>query len=278
MNVPEYYLTDCELEIFSEQTQHLADLITEKEGTFDLIELGAGDCLKTSYLLSHLVQSGKDFTYMPIDISENIINSLEKKLPAKIPCLRIKGLHGDYFDMLAEATKTSVNRRVVLCLGANVGNMPKEDAFTFCTTLSSYLMPGDIVIMGFDLIKNPRIIQAAYDDAAGITARFNLHLLERINLELGADFDLTSFEHFCSYEPETGACKSFLISLEDKSVFIQGNEVGFKKDEYIWTEISQKYTLDQVNDLAHETRFSPMENLLDSKKWFTDSVWEKTQP
>jgi L-histidine N-alpha-methyltransferase len=273
MNSPEYYLTDCELEIFTNQSQRMVDLISNCDEAFDLIELGPGDGLKSFHLLLKLTQNKKKFTYVPIDISENIVRFLEETLPAELPGLRVNGLKGDYFDMLNKATAISANRKIILCLGGNIGNMPKEEAILFSNELHSHLATGDMVIFGFDLVKNPNVIQAAYNDGAGITSRFNLNLLERINRELDADFDLNLFEHFCTYDPESGACKSYLVSLADMDIHIQGETVSFKRDEFIWMEISQKYTISQINEIAYSSGFFPLNNLLDSKNWFADSIW-----
>lgn len=273
MNSPEYYLTDCELEIFTTQSQRMVDLISNSDEPFDLIELGPGDCLKSFHLLQKLIQGKKKFTYVPIDISENIVRYLKGTLPVELPGLHVNGLKGDYFDMLDKATAISGNRKIILCLGGNIGNMPKDEAILFLNELHGHLVTGDIVILGFDLVKNPNIIRAAYDDGAGITGRFNLNLLERINRELDADFNLDLFEHFCTYNPENGACKSYLISLADMEIHIQGEIIRFKKDEFIWMEISQKYTISQINELAYLAGFLPLDNLLDSKNWFTDTIW-----
>jgi L-histidine N-alpha-methyltransferase len=273
MKAPEYYLTGCEMDIFRNKTDELATLIDHVTEPFDVVELGAGDCCKTIHLLKKMAANGTPFTYYPIDISKNIIDFLETTLPVEIPGHIVHGLNGDYFDMLQEAARLSKQRKVVLCLGANIGNMTREEAEEFCEELYENLAPSDLLLMGFDLIKNPRLIRSAYDDAAGITSEFNLNLLRRINRELGADFPIRSFEHYCSYEPETGACKSFLISLEDTNVKIGKETVSFKKDELIWMEISQKYSIVQIHELAIKTGFKPLGEILDSQNWFADCVW-----
>src|ERR1700748_3811917 len=184
MNCPEYYLTDCEMEIFQTQTERLIQLIRKAGNKFDLIELGAGDATKSIHLLRGLLEEGLEFTYMPVDISANIIAQLETTLPDLVPGLQFSGLNGDYFDMLEKVCAQSSNPKVILFLGSNIGNMIPEDAAEFCTHLRSCISPGDVVIMGFDLKKNPRIIRAAYDDKDGITRQFNLNLLTRINKQL----------------------------------------------------------------------------------------------
>ena len=273
MNCPEYYLTDCEMEIFKTQTQKLIHLIKKAGTKFDLIELGAGDATKSIHLLKGLLDEGLEYTYMPIDISENIIKHLETTLPKSVPGLHFSGLNGDYFDMLEKACSESDQPKVILFLGSNIGNMLPDDARDFCTHLRSCISPGDIVIIGFDLKKNPRTIRAAYDDKGGITKQFNLNLLTRINRQLLTDFDIDSFDHYCSYDPETGACKSYLIPLKDMDVHFPDQVIHFKRDEYIWMEISQKYTLDQIDQISHDCGFQSMDHLMDKNKWFTDSVW-----
>lgn len=275
MNTPEYYVTDCEMEIFTKQADKLSRQITCADQPFDLIELGPGDCSKTIFLLKQLDKDRKSFNYLPIDISPDIIDQLEVNLPAEIPGITINGFRGEYIEMLEKAIKVSPWRKVVLCLGANIGNMTKDEATIFIKEIHCLLSSGDLLVTGFDLIKHPKTIKNAYDDASGFTSRFNLNLLHRINRELGANFDVGSFEHYCSYEPETGSCKSFLISLEAAEVKIGEELITFKENEFIWTEISQKYTLRQTEDLAFACGFFPTGHLIDSRNWFTDTIWLK---
>jgi L-histidine N-alpha-methyltransferase len=142
MNCEEYYPFNCELEIFSERTKELAQVIMAPGGAFDLIELGAGDCAKSSHLLRYLVEIQADFTYMPIDISANIIDYLNLQLPVTIPGVKIAGLNGEYFKMLERVAEFSDNRKVILFLGSNLGNMLPEEANEFCKELRALLCPG----------------------------------------------------------------------------------------------------------------------------------------
>jgi dimethylhistidine N-methyltransferase len=241
---------------------------------FDLIELGAGDAMKSTFLLKYLLDQKADFSYLPIDISDNVINYLNMTLPVTLPGLKVTGLNGDYFNMLEKAASLSKRRKVVLFLGSNVGNMPVSDAENFCKQLRNHLSAGDMLLVGIDLKKNPKTVLAAYNDKDGITKRFNLNLLERINRELGADFDVAKFEHYPTYDPETGSCKSYLISLEDQQVKIRGKEtISFCKDEYIFMEISQKYNVIQTNQMAAGAGFKPLNIFFDNKKWFIDAIW-----
>lgn len=274
MNMPEYYLTNCELEIFTEKTDELAKAIRAFEEPFDLIELGAGDATKSSFLLDFLVKQNADFTYMPIDISGNIIALLQDNLKVKIPDLNIVGLNGEYFEMLDKANEISSKRKVILFLGSNIGNMEIEEAYHFCSELRQKLNPGDILLIGFDLKKNPHTILNAYNDHTGITAAFNLNLLDRINNELDADFNTNNFQHYQTYDPLTGACRSYLISLKEQRVTIENEQIIFRENEAIYMEISQKYSLEEINSMAVKNGFSPLQQISDSKKWFIDAIWK----
>ena len=273
MNCDEYYPTNCELEIFTRQTAEICQAMIADGDAFDLIELGAGDATKSTFLLKYLLEQKADFSYLPIDISNNVISYLNATLPVTLPGLQVTGLNGDYFDMLKKAASISTRRKVVLFLGSNVGNMPVSDAENFCKELRNHLSQGDMLLIGIDLKKNPKTVLAAYNDKEGITKRFNLNLLERMNRELNADFDVTKFEHYPMYDPETGACKSYLISLEDQQVKIRKETVSFCKDEYIYMEISQKYNVMQTNQMATGAGFKPLNIFFDTKKWFIDAIW-----
>ncbi|MDQ1151279.1 L-histidine N(alpha)-methyltransferase [Sphingobacterium zeae] len=273
MQMPEYYLTDCELEIFSKRTLEMAELISADYSAFDLIELGAGDALKSSHLLRHLSKSDIDYSYMPIDISGNILTVLCEKLSEEIPNLDTVPLEGEYFEMLNEAMKISERRKVVLFLGGNIGNMDVEEAQLFCAEIRRRLSPGDLFIIGFDLKKNPHTILSAYNDKSGITSAFNINLLHRINRELGANFDTRYFQHYQTYDPISGACRSFLVSLTNQYVHIKRDSIFFKENELIDMEISQKYSLEEIQRLSSLAGFELLVNLNDNKGWFVDSIW-----
>ena len=273
MNCPEYYPTNCEMEIFTTQTAEICKALIADGDAFDLIELGAGDATKSSHLLKYLIDQKADFTYLPIDISHNVISYLNISLPVTLPGIKITGLNGEYFDMLKKAAAISDRRKVVMFLGSNIGNMPVPAAEGFSRELRNHLSPGDMVLIGVDLKKNPKTVLAAYNDAAGITKRFNLNLLHRINRELQADINTEQFDHYASYDPQSGACRSYLISLQDLQIKILDRVISFKKDEFINMEISQKYTVEQFNNMGASTGFKPINQFLDSKNWFVDAVW-----
>ncbi|WP_145854852.1 L-histidine N(alpha)-methyltransferase [Pedobacter suwonensis] len=273
MEMEEYYLTNAEMEILQNQSAQLSQAISADGTAFDLIELGAGDATKSIHLLKSLLDAKMEFRYFPIDISEHVISDLEENLPKKLPSLDITGLNGDYFDMLQKAAELSHRRKVVLFMGANIGNMTVADAESFCLSLKQLLSPNDLVIIGFDLKKNPQQILAAYNDKGGITRSFNLNLLRRINKELDGDFNIDQFEHYASYDPASGACKSYLISLQNQIVNIGRQVIHFSENEYIHMEISQKYSLEDINKLAAKTGFKPLQSFFDQKHYFVDAIW-----
>lgn len=274
MAMPEYYLTDCELDIFENKTQELAKSIVSSDEPFDLIELGAGDAMKSTYLLQYLVENKIDFTYMPIDISGNILSILNEKLNVQLPNLKINLLEGEYFDMLEKATAVSNKRKVVLFLGGNIGNMQMNEAKQFCRGLKNKLNPGDLFLVGFDLKKNPHIILNAYNDSTGITAAFNLNLLTRINRELYANFNVKKFTHYQTYDPVSGSCRSFLVSLCRQKVTIGNNIFDFDEHELIDMEISQKFSEKEIIQMAEDAGFQLKAEIKDSKNWFVDSIWQ----
>lgn len=273
MMMPEYYLTQCELDIFKNKTGEIFDSIIADHTPFDLIELGAGDAMKSTYLLKFLTEKGVDFTYMPIDISGNILSVLSNKLSNELPELEILPLEGEYFEMLDKATYISERRKVVLFLGGNIGNMDVDESSHFCREVKRKLNPGDLLLVGFDLKKNPHTILNAYNDSAGITAAFNLNLLSRINRELGGNFNISRFQHYQTYDPVSGACKSYLVSLEQQHVRIGCAVIEFQQNELIDMEISQKFSEIDIRKLAKDSGFHIVREIKDSKGWFVDSIW-----
>ncbi|WP_456867801.1 L-histidine N(alpha)-methyltransferase [Galbibacter sp. BG1] len=274
MNMPEYYPTACELEIFQQQTNTLVQFIDPVHLPFDIIELGAGDALKSKYLLKAVLKGNTDVMYLPIDISSNVLDQLKTTLSNDLPDLKTVPFQGDYFQALKRATAFSNRRKVVLCLGGNIGNMEYEEAILFCRELHSYLSPKDLVLVGFDLKKHPQTILNAYNDASGITAAFNINLLKRINRELSANFKVDRFEHYQTYNPLDGACRSFLVSLEKQHVQVANQTIFFEKDEVIHMEISQKFNLPEIQNLALQSGFNYKGIIKDSKNWFADVIWE----
>jgi dimethylhistidine N-methyltransferase len=270
----DYYLTNCEMEILSEQKAEIAEAALTGTDKLDVIEFGAGDATKSIHLLKELCERKAIANYFPIDISDNIIGLLNKNIPNEIPGLNIHGLHGEYFEMLVEANRISKRKKLVLFLGANIGNFKFDAMPAFCKELRSLLADGDMVLIGFDLKKDPKKILAAYDDSEGFTTQFNLNLLRRMNNELNADFELNNFEHYAMYDPDSGACKSYLVSRKEQKVCIEGTPILFEKDETIFMEISQKYSVSQIDEIAVQCAFTPGAHFFDTKNYFVDVIWK----
>ena len=275
MHMPEYYLMNCELDIFEQQKAQILQAIGLEH--FHLLELGAGDGFKTRVLLRHFIEQAVDFEYQPIDISPNVLLELEQSLREELPELNVHVLPGDYFKVLHEVKETDSTPKVVLFLGANIGNYAHERAVAFLKHLNEELNSGDKLLIGFDLKKDPETILNAYNDPAGITAAFNLNLLERMNRELGADFNTEDFRHWETYDPVSGATRSFIVSKKAQQVYIQalGRSFHFDAWEAINVELSQKYSLTEIENLAEVAGFQIEQHFTDDRGYFVDSLWRK---
>jgi len=279
MQMPEYYLTDCEHEIFTTHREQIAEAFGDGGGEFNLIELGSGDGLKTKILLQQMVGGKARFQYMPIDISRQANEELVKSLKDELPDLRVQAKTGDYFQQMNHLNGYAKLRKVMLFLGSNIGNFSDEQTAEFLSRLSEFSHPGDKLLIGFDLKKSPAIIMKAYHDPHGHTRRFNLNHLERLNRELGADFNLSNFEQHTSYDPVSGAVKSFLVSGAAQSVSIDalGQIFHFNQWEPIFMEQSRKFNDGMIEKLASEHGFKVVRNFTDKHNYFVDSLWEKVE-
>jgi dimethylhistidine N-methyltransferase len=275
MHMPEYYLTDSEFEILSLQAKQIFEAVGFDQ-PFNIIELGAGDGFKTFKLLEYLVNQKVKFNYVPIDISQKAIDLLSNKLLERLPNLSIQAKRGDYFKMLHELKETDTPS-LLLFLGSNIGNYLEKRTNELLSLFRKNMKKGDKLLIGVDLKKNPLIIQKAYMDDAGITKKFNLNLLLRINRELGGDFKIDDFDFYSYYNPDTGNVKSYIVSLRNQKVHIEAlnQTFDFRYDELIWTELSKKYSLAEIEQLATSNGFTIQQNFLDCKYYFVDSLWEK---
>ena len=275
MKMPEYYLTDAEFEILSMQSKQIFKALKFSK-SFNIIELGPGDGFKTFKFLEFLVSQKIDFKYQPIDISQEAIDVLTRSLKQRLPELKIEPKVGDYFDILSD-NKESNFPSLLLFLGSNIGNYKQEKGVELLTLFNDSMKLGDKLLIGIDLKKNPVVIHNAYYDKHGVTKRFNLNLLLRINRELDADFKIDDFDFYCHYNPNTGEVKSYIISLRNQQVHIKklNKIISFEYNELIWTELSKKFNFDEINSLAKKSNFKVKNNFLDCKHFFTDSLWEK---
>jgi L-histidine Nalpha-methyltransferase len=274
MKMPEYYPTPCEFEILSLQGGRIIEQLRFNE-PFHIVEFGAGDGTKTRQLLKQLLERNITFTYVPIDISSKAIEELTAGMLKHLPGLDIQPMIGNYFTMMEELGKSAVPA-LYLFLGGNIGNYEMNEVDNLLGDFRKSMKPGDMLLTGFDLQKNPATVRCAYDDPAGITKACNMNLLDRINRELGGNFKTNQFDFYSHYNPVNGEVRSYLVSLVAQRVHIQQTDkcYDFERNELIATELSRKYTLKEIEEAAARNGFQVDEHFLDCKHYFTDSLWE----
>jgi L-histidine N-alpha-methyltransferase len=277
MKMPEYYLTGCEWEILNTYKQQIIDEFIKDGPDFDIIELGAGDGLKTRVLLNAMIGRTLNFRYIPVDISIKANNELKSSLAYELPSLAVEVQTGDFFKIMKKMNGYSGLRKVILFLGSNIGNFSDREMNYFLRLISEFAQKGDRLLIGFDLKKSPEVILKAYNDPGGYTRRFNLNHLARLNRELGADFELDNFEHHSEYNPYSGEVKSFLVSRKEQSVHIEvlGKTFRFDRWEALFMEVSKKFSLETINHYAESAGFMVVKHFTDKKSWFADSLWIK---
>ena len=275
MKMPEYYPTGCEFEILLQQSAQILKQL-QFSGAFNIVEFGSGDGAKTKHLLKAFTTAGAQYTYIPIDISQEAIDALQQNITDFVPGINMQPRTGDYFEVLEELSASNVPN-LFLFLGGNIGNYKHDDALALLKKFNAGMKHADKLLMGIDLQKNPRIVQLAYDDPHGITKAFNMNLLQRINNELEADISLDQFDFYSNYNPQSGEVNSYLVSLKKQHFHstVLNETFFFEKDELIWTELSKKYSFADIDALANEAGFTVNQNFLDCKHYFTDSLWEK---
>jgi L-histidine Nalpha-methyltransferase len=276
--LPEYYLSRCEFEILRNHGPELAALLAG--GRFNLVELGAGDGRKTRVLLKQFLDDGLDFCYIPIDICEAAVRGLIGALKECWAQLGCEGLVAEYFDGLRRLSTLDEHRNLVLFLGSNIGNSNPAEMRVFLHNVRESLNEGDLLLIGFDLIKDIPLIEKAYNDSQGITAQFNLNLLHRINRELGGNFRADRFRFFSHFDPFSGAVESYLISdrRQRVDVGLLNQSFHFEAGEQIHTERSQKFLESEVVRLAEETGFKAVLQMKDHQGYFLDSLWQAGTP
>lgn len=274
MALPEYYLTRCELEIIQTHKDKIAELVDNE--SINLVELGVGDGQKTRFLINSFLYEKKKINYTAIDISKAAIHSITSLFGSRFPNIKTQGLHAEYFHGLKWLKENSDKRKLVLFLGSNIGNFTHNEQLLFLQYLRNYLRKDDLLFIGFDLIKDEDILIKAYDDSLGITSDFNLNMLQRINRELGGNFDINKWQHSPRFNKVLGAMESFLESTEAQEVYIEDLDQSFvfQKGEKIYTECSVKFNLERINQLAIESGFLIKENFFDKKRYFVDSLWK----
>ena len=247
--LPEYYLTRAELSLTRQHISAIARLPAKRAGersNVELLEYGSGESLKTRLLIRAL----RPRTYLPVDISLSALERAAGRLSREFPWLRIVPVPADFsrpFDLPAAKSP-----RVAYFPGSTIGNLTPEEAHAF---LARSRAQASRMLIGTDLKKDANVLHAAYNDSRGVTAAFNLNLLERINRELGADFDLRGFAHYAFYNPAPGRIEMHLVSLERQKVRVGAHRFAFERGESIHTENSYKYSVESFGALAANAGF-----------------------
>lgn len=275
MQMPEYYLTKSEFEILSFSAEDMLQAVAPEQGVLDIVELGVGDGTKTKLLLLAAQRAKMPVRYVPIDLSQNILDVVTKKMSHAFPEIPIEPICGDYFSVLKDLQKDTERHRLALFLGNNIGNLTLAERALFLSGFREALTPKDYALIGFDLKKNPKVIAEAYADPHGLTKAFNMNVLKRINREFGANFQLQDFDFYSDYCPKTGAVNSYLVSLRKQKVYFpeMGQEYAFATGEVLHTEVSYKYDLEQIHEMARQYGFEPVKDFLDCKHYFADSLF-----
>jgi len=261
--LPEYYPTRVELGIMGAHAREMAHLFGAEA---QLVELGSGSSLKTRLLLDQLPHLA---SYIPVDISRDYLARAREELAQEYPRLHVLPVCTDYsypFALPREARRGS--RTVIYFPGSTLGNLRPPEARGFLARLAALAGPSGGMLIGVDLKKDVKTVEAAYNDAEGVTAAFNLNLLLRINRELGADFDLSRFSHRALYNADHGRIEMHLVSTARQSAHIGHRTFSFEEGESIVTEYSYKYSLDDFRALANASGWNVRRVWTDERGWF----------
>jgi dimethylhistidine N-methyltransferase len=268
---PEYYLTRVEASILERSLPAIDALV---DGDVSVVELGSGSSAKTRILIEGFLESHERLRYVPIDISATVLHQTAKRLDAAYRGLTVTPIASEYGPGLSAASgllrSDDFGRMLVLFLGSSIGNMEPAEAADFLGGLASRLSENDRLLVGFDLVKDEKVLNAAYNDEAGVTARFNLNLLTRINRELGGRFDLARFSHLAFYRDDEERIEMHLVSEELQEIRIDSlqRDVPFEAGERIHTENSYKYEKAGIEELASRCDLRVIELFTDENDWF----------
>lgn len=272
--LPEYYPTRAERAILERH----ADEIVRTSGASELVELGSGSATKTRILLDAMAEAGSLQVYVPFDVSEVMVRRVARQLVGIYPDLRVHGVVGDFLSHLGELPRPPEGgRRLAAFLGGTMGNLSPEQAAGFLSEVSAGLDAGDSFLLGTDLIKEPAVIEAAYNDAAGVTAAFNVNTLRVVNALTRGDFDPRGFRHRAFYDPEHHRIEMRLVSLREQRVELPELDLvlRFAPGEEILTEISTKFDRSRVEALLGAAGFELTEWFVDPDRLFALSLSRK---
>ncbi len=274
--LPEYYQTRTELSILREK----APKIVARTGCRELVELGSGSASKTHALLDAMVNGAGAAHYVPFDVSESALAGSAQRLTEEYPTLEISGFVGDFdrsLESLLAHPRVDAAGRLVIFLGGTIGNFTPERRRGFLERLRTGLEEGDYLLVGVDLVKDARVLEAAYDDAAGVTAAFNKNLLNVLNRELGGEFDPELFVHRATFNPEMSRVEMWLNSTVEQEVpvAVLGLEVPFEAGEGMRTEISTKFTRESIAGAFDEAGLRLLDLYTDGENLFGLALGER---
>lgn len=264
--LPEYYLTRTERTIFE---QHASEILAQAGSNLTLIELGVGSASKTRLLVEALARRQLRVGFYPVDVSVEALNQTVSTLNGHIPNLRVHPIVADYSRHMPLLSVPGC--KLVLFIGSTIGNFEPGEAIQFLKRVRGSLRPGDALLLGFDMVKNPDVLHAAYNDAQGVTAEFNKNVLARINRELGGQFALEAFQHVSFWNPEQSRIEMHLESHDAQMIWIRDLDVtfSFAAGERIHTENSYKYTRVSIATLLEEAGFTWESTWTDDHHWFS---------
>ena len=271
--LPEYYPTRTEIAILKNLQTLLPSFV---DNSFRLVELGSGTSVKTRLILDIFTKIQQTIEYFPIDISEILTESSEQLLQ-DYDNLQITGIIDTYEGGLEFLKNYDNKNNLIVFLGSSFGNFSPGDGRIFLEKINATMKPGDLFLIGLDLVKDSQTLESAYNDTQGVTAKFNLNVLSRINDELDADFNLNNFSHYSIYNKKDQRIEMYLKSLVNQSVIISKSNLSLnlKKDELIHTEHSHKYTLNQIKTLFESTGFQINHTWLDENTHFSLTLVSK---
>jgi dimethylhistidine N-methyltransferase len=265
--LPEYYLTATEQSIFE---RYAPEMVRAAGAASTIIELGAGTAKKTMLILRAALDLHPAVTFIPVDVSAYALEVADHRVRSELPQIAVQPLVLDYTQRSSALAQLS-GRKLVLYIGSSIGNFEPMAASALLRRLRASLAPDDSLLLGTDMRKSPDVLLPAYDDASGVTARFNLNVLARINREFGADFDLDCFAHTVIWNPRDSRIEMHLESLADQLVHINDLEISvpFVAGETIHTENSYKFTPSMLASIAANGGFRIEQSWSDERNWFT---------
>jgi L-histidine N-alpha-methyltransferase len=269
---PEYYPTRTESAILS---QHADEIVKFLPGCQTLIELGSGSAEKTRKVIEALLRSQPTLLFVPIDISASALEESSRGLLQMYPAIRIEAYAADYFDGLAALKPVDAGPALMLFLGSNIGNFEKQAAGEFLRAIRNVLRAGDALLLGADLKKDRKTLEAAYNDSLGVTRAFILNQLARINREFGADFDLRGFDLVSIYDESVSRIDVYLKSLRKQSVTIPALDLSltFEAGERLHMENAYKYDREELSTMARQSGFDLTQTWMDEKKRFSSNLF-----